>query len=75
MLEDTARRDFTINALYYNINLDAIEDFTDTGLSDLELGQVRTPSDPFRSFKEVQPAVCVCICVCVCVCVSEKHWH
>ncbi|EGD77004.1 hypothetical protein PTSG_07347 [Salpingoeca rosetta] len=52
ILEDTARRDFTINALYYNINQDAIEDFTDTGLSDLDLGLVRTPADPLRSFKE-----------------------
>eukprot|EP00055_Hartaetosiga_balthica_P012883 m.64035 g.64035 ORF g.64035 m.64035 type:complete len:587 (+) comp8097_c0_seq2:57-1817(+) len=50
--EDTARRDFTINALYYNINEDCIEDFTDSGLDDLEKGLVRTTGDPIKSFKE-----------------------
>ena len=44
--EDAARRDLTINALFYNINEDKIEDFTGKGLSDLEAGIIRTPLDP-----------------------------
>lgn len=29
-------RDFTINALFYNINEDKVEDFTERGLDDLK---------------------------------------
>ena len=31
-------RDFTINALFYNINEDKVEDFTGQGLVDLKAG-------------------------------------
>lgn len=34
-------RDFTINALFYNINESIVEDFTGKGLSDLSIGKVR----------------------------------
>ena len=48
--EDALRRDFTINALYYNINTREIEDFTGSGLSDLEQGIIRTPLPAARTF-------------------------
>ena len=34
--EDASRRDLTINALFYNVNTNYIEDYTGTGLKDLE---------------------------------------
>jgi tRNA nucleotidyltransferase (CCA-adding enzyme) len=42
-LEDALRRDFTINALFYNINTEEIEDFTKQGVSDIENKVIRTP--------------------------------
>ena len=36
--EDAYRRDLTINALFYNINEDVVEDFTGKGLEDLREG-------------------------------------
>ena len=48
--EDAFRRDFTINALYYNLNTKEIEDYTGTGLSDLECGIIRTPLPAARTF-------------------------
>ena len=41
-----AAKNKAINALFYNINEDKIEDFTGKGLSDLEAGIIRTPLDP-----------------------------
>lgn len=43
--EDALRRDFTINALFYNINTGELEDFTDLGISDLNNKLIRTPLD------------------------------
>ena len=40
--EDAYRRDLTINALFYNINEDVVEDFTGKGLEDLRAGTIRT---------------------------------
>lgn len=51
-LEDAQRRDFTINALFYNINERAIEDFTGQGLTDLMAGIIRTPISPYITFKD-----------------------
>lgn len=36
-LEDSLRRDLTINAMFYNINTNEIEDFTNKGISDLKV--------------------------------------
>lgn len=44
--EDASRRDLTVNALFYNINLDKIEDFTGQGLSDLQNKVLRAPGVP-----------------------------
>eukprot|EP00164_Ancoracysta_twista_P003916 GFYU01005250.1.p1 GENE.GFYU01005250.1~~GFYU01005250.1.p1 ORF type:complete len:505 (+),score=125.49 GFYU01005250.1:140-1654(+) len=48
--EDAYRRDFTINTLFYNINQDIVEDFTERGLEDLEHGVIRTPLPPLETF-------------------------
>lgn len=46
IIEDANRRDLTINALYYNITEDKLEDFTGKGISDIEQHIIRTPQDP-----------------------------
>lgn len=48
--DDALRRDFTINAMFYNINTQSIEDLTGRGVTDLEEGVLRTPLDPFVTF-------------------------
>ncbi|OHT09674.1 putative CCA tRNA nucleotidyltransferase 2 [Tritrichomonas foetus] len=48
-LEDAQRRDFTINALFFNINQNKIEDLIN-GIPDLKSGILRTPLDPEISF-------------------------
>ncbi|EGE81284.1 Poly(A) polymerase [Blastomyces dermatitidis ATCC 18188] len=50
--EDALRRDATVNALFYNIHTDMIEDFTGKGLQDLENKIIRTPMAPFQTFKD-----------------------
>lgn len=49
---DAHRRDFTINALFYNIKTDVIEDFTARGISDLSKGLLTTPLNPKVTFLE-----------------------
>lgn len=49
--EDALRRDATINALFYNLHSDQIEDFTG-GLKDLKAKQLRTPLDPKETFMD-----------------------
>lgn len=51
-LEDALRRDFTINALFYNIQTSSVEDLSGHGLSDLAASVLRTPMDPFVTFKD-----------------------
>ncbi|CCH61474.1 hypothetical protein TBLA_0E04200 [Henningerozyma blattae CBS 6284] len=48
--QDALRRDATLNALFYNIQSKQIEDFTKTGLKDLEDGILRTPLPPRQTF-------------------------
>ena len=48
--EDALRRDFTINALYYNLNTKEVEDFTGTGMSDLDSGLIKTPLPASKTF-------------------------
>lgn len=50
--EDAYRRDLTINALFYNINQNTIEDWTKRGLDDLKQGIIRTPLDPVKTFND-----------------------
>ncbi|GAA6024828.1 hypothetical protein JCM11491_005667 [Sporobolomyces phaffii] len=56
-IEDAERRDLTINALFYNLRTQQIEDQTGRGLSDLGLQppnpkRIRTPLEPFQTFKD-----------------------
>ena len=49
--EDAWRRDFTVNALYYNIKDFAVVDYTG-GMADLEAGRMRMIGDPSTRFRE-----------------------
>lgn len=50
--EDALRRDACVNALFYNLHTQKVEDFTNRGLSDLEAGIIRTPLEPYQTFKD-----------------------
>ncbi|TLD37789.1 trna nucleotidyltransferase [Venturia nashicola] len=50
--EDALRRDATINAMFYNITTSKLEDFTGHGLEDLRKGIIRTPLEPYTTFKD-----------------------
>lgn len=49
--EDAERRDFTINALYYNIDDHAIYDFAN-GVADIEAGKIDLIGDPETRYRE-----------------------
>jgi len=51
-LTDALRRDFTINSLFYNIDTDEVEDYTEKGISDIERKIIRTPLPPLVTFKD-----------------------
>lgn len=51
MEEDAWRRDFTVNALYYNIKDFTIVDYTG-GLDDIDEGQIRLIGDPETRYRE-----------------------
>ena len=59
--EDALRRDATVNALFYNLHSQEIEDLTGQGLSDLELRVIRTPLAPHQTFKDDPLRVLRCI--------------
>lgn len=60
--EDAMRRDLTINALFYNVNEEKIEDFTGHGFDDIRAKVVRTPlpplttllDDPLRALRAIR---------------------
>ncbi|AMD22204.1 HGL136Wp [Eremothecium sinecaudum] len=49
-LQDVTRRDATLNALFYNIIENQVEDLSGRGLKDLEDGFLRTPMPPRQTF-------------------------
>ncbi|KAL2070394.1 hypothetical protein VTL71DRAFT_13420 [Oculimacula yallundae] len=49
--EDALRRDATINALFYNLRTDLVEDFT-SGIEDLAARRIRTPLEPKTTFTD-----------------------
>ncbi|KAL4769036.1 hypothetical protein BDW60DRAFT_219210 [Aspergillus nidulans var. acristatus] len=50
--EDALRRDATINALFYNLNDSKVEDLTGRGLDDMRDEIIRTPMEPYQTFKD-----------------------
>lgn len=50
--DDAFRRDFTVNAIFYDPIDDRIVDYTGLGVSDLRAGIVRTIGDPALRFEE-----------------------
>lgn len=50
--EDAQRRDFTVNALFYNLNTGSVEDFTGSGLTDLRDRIIRTPLPASETFRD-----------------------
>jgi tRNA nucleotidyltransferase (CCA-adding enzyme) len=59
--EDALRRDATVNALFFNLSTSEVEDFTKRGLEDLESGIIRTPLEPFQTFKDDPLRILRCI--------------
>lgn len=49
--EDALRRDATINALFYNLNTDTVEDFTG-GVPDMAAKLIKTPLEPLKTFTD-----------------------
>lgn len=49
--EDALRRDATVNALFYNLMTEKIEDFTG-GLRDMHAKLIRTPMEPLQTFMD-----------------------
>ncbi|KAG8527456.1 uncharacterized protein KY384_007608 [Bacidia gigantensis] len=50
--EDALRRDATINALFYNLSTEMVEDFTKRGIQDLRSKLIKTPLSPLETFKD-----------------------
>jgi poly(A) polymerase len=50
--QDASRRDFTVNALLWDIERERVVDPLGTGLRDLELRVLRTPLDPIATFHD-----------------------
>ena len=59
--EDAARRDCTMNALYYNVHTQTVEDPTGQGLDDLAKGLIRTPLEPRQTFLDDPLRILRCI--------------
>lgn len=50
--EDAMRRDATVNAMFYNLHTCEVEDFTKRGHEDMAAGIIRTPLEPYQTFKD-----------------------
>ncbi|KAF1955888.1 tRNA nucleotidyltransferase [Byssothecium circinans] len=50
--EDAMRRDATVNAMFYNLNTQRIEDLTGRGFEDMAAKIIRTPLEPYQTFKD-----------------------
>lgn len=59
--EDALRRDITVNALFYNVHADTVEDWTGHGLADLRAGLVRTPLEPAATFEDDPLRILRCV--------------
>ena len=59
--EDALRRDATINALFYNLQEEVVEDLTQNGIADMQQKVIRTPLDPFQTFKDDPLRILRCV--------------
>ena len=50
--EDALRRDATVNALFYNLSTEEVEDLTGNGMRDLGRRVIKTPLSPLQTFKD-----------------------
>ncbi|KAK4914750.1 CCA tRNA nucleotidyltransferase, mitochondrial [Elasticomyces elasticus] len=50
--EDALRRDATVNALFYNLDTQLVEDLTGQGLDDMQKKIIRTPLEPHQTFMD-----------------------
>ena len=50
--EDCLRSDATINSMFYNMTTEEVEDFTGRGIADLRDHILRTPLEPYQTFKD-----------------------
>lgn len=50
--DDAYRRDFTCNALFYNLRTQTVEDWTGRGFRDLREGTLVTPLEPVKTFRD-----------------------
>lgn len=50
--EDAFRRDATINAMFYNLQTEAVEDLTGRGHDDMQSKIIRTPLKPYKTFED-----------------------
>ena len=50
--EDALRRDATINAMFYNLQTQQLEDLTERGYHDMQNRIMRTPLEPYQTFKD-----------------------
>lgn len=51
-LDDAQRRDFTLNALFYNLHTQQVEDWLQRGYDDLRNGLLVTPLNPLQTFHD-----------------------
>ncbi|RMZ86450.1 hypothetical protein DV736_g6319, partial [Chaetothyriales sp. CBS 134916] len=50
--QDATRRDATVNALFYNLDTQDVEDLTRRGLDDMKAKILRTPLQPYQTFMD-----------------------
>lgn len=50
--EDATRRDATVNAMFFNLHTCQVEDFTGRGHDDMAAKIIRTPLEPYQTFKD-----------------------
>lgn len=50
--EDAMRRDATVNAMFYNLHTCQVEDLTGKGFQDMAAKIIRTPMEPYQTFKD-----------------------
>ncbi|CAG9476818.1 unnamed protein product [Plasmodium vivax] len=62
--EDALRRDFTVNALFYNLNNRRVEDYTRRGILHLKNKIICTPLDPLSTFLDDPLRIIRCIRFC-----------